>query len=98
MEKKSSRAQKANHDFSTGLTYTVFDNNGNLIYWEHQFGGWEESRFDKNNNLIFSTDSYGIEKRMKYDNNNNLIFSEMITVFEKSNKSWKKIEQIHLMG
>ena len=60
------------------------DTNGNLIYYENNYGFWEKKQFDQNNNEIYYENNYGYWEKSKFDKNNNQIY------FENSFEYWEK--------
>ena len=76
-------AQILKHDFSNG-DLSLYDSNGNEIYYENSNGYWIKYDYDINSNEIYYEDSKGYWIKQEYDSNNNCIY------YENSNG-----EQIH---
>ena len=47
------------HDFKKG-SLSLYDSNGNRIYFETSYGYWEKREYDSNGNKIYYEDSDGI--------------------------------------
>jgi hypothetical protein len=65
-----------------GYGYGIYDENGELIYWEEHDGFWEKSEYDKYGNRIYSEDSDGYWEKREYDEDGNIIY------FEDSDGIW----------
>ena len=66
---------------------SVYDTNGNHIYFEDSNGGyWYKHEYDEQGNNIYSEDSNGSWIKSEYDNQGNKIYSE------DSNGNWYKHE------
>ena len=78
-------AQLLKHDFKKG-SLSLYDSNGNKIYYENSDGYWRKSEYDSNNNRIYYEDSYGFWVKREYDSNGNEIYSE------NSDGYWRKSE------
>jgi len=78
-------AEKFNHNFENGI-FSLYDSNGNQIYYEHSDGFWVKREFDSNGNEIYATNSSGTWCKYEYDSNGNEIY------FENSKGYWCKEE------
>ncbi len=57
--------------------YSVYDINGNQIYFEDSSNGyWFKKEYDTNGNLIYIENSNGLWYKREYDSNGNLIYYE----------------------
>jgi len=65
---------------------SVYDNNGNKIYYEVIDGSWERRVYNKNDNKIYSENSDGSWSKYEYDQYDNE------TYHEASNGFWVKID------
>jgi YD repeat-containing protein len=65
---------------------TLYDDNGNEIYYEEPNGQWEKIEYDKNGNEIYWKDSDGYWSKKEYDKNGNLLY------YENSSGFWYKRE------
>jgi hypothetical protein len=67
-------AQLLKHDFSKG-NLSLYNSNGNLIYYEYSDGYWFKQEFDSNNNCIYLESSNGtiIGKRPKSSCNGKVV-------------------------
>jgi hypothetical protein len=65
---------------------SVYNTNGNRIYYETSNGYWVKYEYDTNGNKIYSEDSNGFWRKYEYDTNDNQIYSE------DSNGYWYKKE------
>jgi hypothetical protein len=65
---------------------SVYNTNGNRIYYETSNGSWVKYEYDTNGNKIYSEDSNGFWRKYEYDTNDNQIYSE------DSNGYWYKKE------
>jgi hypothetical protein len=52
-------AEQLKHDFKKG-SLSLYDSNGNRIYFETSYGYWEKREYDSNGNKIYYEDSDGI--------------------------------------
>ena len=64
----------------------VFNDNGEVIYYEDSNGEWFKQEFDDNGDEIYYEDSKGRWVKREYDDNGNEIY------FENSNGRWEKRE------
>ena len=64
----------------------IYNQNGNVIYYEDYVGFWQKYEYDKNGNIIYYEDSDGDWEKSEYDENRNLIYSE------RSDGYWIKSE------
>ena len=86
---------------------SVYDQNGNKIYYETSSGFWEKREYDTNGKLIYREDSNGYWAKYVYDQNGNRIYYEnsdgywakyeydtngKLIYFEKNNGFWVKYE------
>ena len=53
-------AQLLKHDFKSKGPLSLYDSNGNKIYYEHSNGYWEKREYDSNGNKIYFEASNGI--------------------------------------
>jgi len=68
--------QLLKHDFKTkGLLY-LYDNKGNLIYYEYSNGYWFKQEYDSIGNRIYFEDSNGYWDKSEYDTKGNVIYYE----------------------
>lgn len=90
--KMKTLAQKANHNFNTGL-YVIFDENGNEVYTENSNGYWIKHKYE-NNNVIYSKDSNGFWIEREYENNKVTYYAD------SSDGDWikRKIEEKKVGG
>ena len=51
-------AKQFNHDFSKG-DFKLFDENGNLVYFEDSEGYWAKREYDQNGNEVYYENSEG---------------------------------------
>ena len=60
-------AQLLKHDFKSKGSLFLYNDNGNIIYFEDSKGFWLKREFDSNNNQIYFEDSDGyiIDNRPK---------------------------------
>jgi YD repeat-containing protein len=85
----------------------VYDEQGNIIYFENSNGYWYKQEYNDQGNLIYYEDSDGYWYKKEYDNQGNQIYYENndgywvkseyndqgnIIYFENSNGVWKKYE------
>ena len=54
----------------------VYNQLGNVIYYETSYGHWQKKEYDDNGNLIYSKNSSGIWEKFEYDANGNEIYYE----------------------
>jgi hypothetical protein len=71
-------AQILKHDFSNG-DLSLYDSNGNEIYYENSNGYWFKREYDTNGNRIYYETSDGFWSKYDYDSNNNHIYLENST-------------------
>jgi len=64
----------------------IYDEYGNLIYYEHSDDHWEKWEHDERNNEIYYETSNGFWIKRKYDENGNEIY------YEDSDGYWEKYE------
>ena len=55
---------------------SVYDTNGNTIYYENSDGNWIKYEYDPNGNTIYSENSNGFWVKKEYDDNGNIIYWE----------------------
>ena len=55
---------------------SVYDSNGNNIYYEDSDGSWYKKEYDDNGNNIYYEDSDGSWHKKEYDDNGNNIYYE----------------------
>jgi len=79
-------AQLLKHDFKSKGLLSLYDSNGNRIYFEDSSGYWSKREFDANNNIIYYEYSNGRWYKYDYDSNGNQIY------LEDSNGYWVKQE------
>ena len=65
---------------------SVYDSNGNNIYYEYSDGYWSKREYDINGNKIYYEYSDGYWSKREYDNQGNRIYTE------HSDGSWVKQE------
>ena len=65
---------------------TIYDKNGEELYFEDSNGYWEKYEYDENGNNIYYEDSNGYWWKKEYDENNRR------TYYEKSDGYWVKYE------
>ena len=65
---------------------TVFNNQGNIIYFENSNGFWAKKEYNNQGNLIYHENSNGYWVKREYDEEGNK------TYHENSNGYWEKIE------
>ena len=58
----------------TEFPFRIFNEQGNIIYYEESNGYWFIQRYDKNNSIVYFDNSYGSWFEKKYDDNYHLIF------------------------
>ena len=68
-------AKKFNHDFKNG-NFSLYDSNGNEIYYETPTGSWYKSEYDSNGNEIFYEDSKGYWFKEEFDSNGKSTYYE----------------------
>ena len=68
-------AEKFNHDFEKG-DFSLYDSNGNRIYWEISEGFWWKSEYDSNGKEIYYVDSDGYWFKEEFDSNGSSIYYE----------------------
>ena len=68
-------AQLLKHDFSKG-DLSLYDSNGNEIYYEDSDGFQYKQEYDDNGNLIYYENSYGYWSKHDYDSNCNKTYYE----------------------
>ena len=56
--------------------HSIYNQNGNVIYYETSDGHWYKSEYDENEKRIYFEDSYGEWGKYEYDNNGNEIYFE----------------------
>jgi hypothetical protein len=56
--------------------YSVYDINGNRIYYEDNDGYWSKREYDTNGNQIYYEDSNGSWSKKEYDTNGSLTYRE----------------------
>ena len=56
--------------------HSVYDTNGNTIYYENSDGNWIKYEYDPNGNTIYSENSNGFWVKKEYDDNGNIIYWE----------------------
>ena len=67
--------------------YTVYNNNGNEIYFEDLDNGfWQKSEYDENGNLTYNEHDDGVWYKYEYDENGN------ITYYGSDDGDWEKRE------
>ena len=54
----------------------VYDEQGNLIYYEDSYGFWVKQEYDINGNIIYYENSNCYWRKWEYDINGNLIYYE----------------------
>ena len=69
------KGQRLNHDFTKG-DLTLYDVNGNLIYYESSTGYWFKQEYDSNSNQTYCEDSSGYWYKREYDTNGNETYFE----------------------
>ena len=69
-------AQVLKHDFKSKGTLSLYDSNGNRIYYENSDGYWVKREFDTNGNIIYCENSDGYWYKREYDSNGNEIYFE----------------------
>ena len=65
---------------------TVFNEQGNIIYFENSNGFWAKKEYNNQGNLIYHENSNGYWVKREYDEEGNK------TYHENSNGYWEKIE------
>ena len=65
---------------------SIYDTNGNKIYFEDSYGHWYKREYDTNGNEIYYENSSGDWSKWEYDTNGNIIY------YENSNGYWSKWE------
>ena len=60
----------------------VYDEKGNMIYYENSKGSWSKWEYDEKSNVIYREDSNGYWYRREHDEKGNEIY------FEESNGYW----------
>ena len=54
-------AEKFNHDFKCGgHNFSLYDSNGNEIYFETSTGFWFKKEYDSDGNLIYWENKHGV--------------------------------------
>ena len=68
-------AQLLKHDFKSKGNLSLYNSNGNLIYYEYSDGYWFKQEFDSNNNCIYleSSNGYIIDNRPKSSCNGKVV-------------------------
>jgi hypothetical protein len=66
--------------------FVVFDEQGNVIYYEYSDGYWVKREYDEKGNVIYYENSNGYWFKREYDEKGNKVF------FEDSNGYWEKRE------
>ena len=56
--------------------FSVYDSNGNKVYYENSNGLWIKREYDSNNNQVYFEDSDGYWSKREYDSNDNVVYSE----------------------
>ena len=64
----------------------IYTENGDDIYHENSYGGWEKREYDENGNMTYFHNSKGYWEKIEYDDNGNEIY------FENSDGYWVKKE------
>ena len=54
----------------------LYDDNGNVTYYEDSRGYWGKRQYDTHSNQIYYEDSSGLWTKYEYDDNNNEIYAE----------------------
>ncbi len=65
---------------------SIYDDNGNKIYYEDSYGFWIKQGYDQNGNQIYYERSDGFWEKWGYDENGNK------TYYERSDGLWIKYE------
>ncbi len=65
---------------------SIYDEYGNILYYENSNGLWIKYEYDNNGNQIYYEDSNGNWRKYEYDNNGNKVY------YENSNGFWRKSE------
>ena len=55
---------------------SVYDTQGNKIYYENSYGFWEKYKYDTNGNIIYYENSYGYWRKWEYDEQGKIIYYE----------------------
>ena len=55
---------------------SVYDDNGNEIYYENSNGNWVKKEYDTNNNEIYFEKNNGYWEKYEYNSNGNRIYYE----------------------
>ncbi len=55
---------------------TIYDEYGNILYYENSKGKWVKYEYDGNGNRIYLETSDGFWRKSEYDNNGNQIYYE----------------------
>ena len=56
--------------------FVVYDEKGNVIYFEDSNGYWSKRKYDEKDNVIYFEDSNGYWSKRKYDEKDNEIYFE----------------------
>ena len=85
-------AEQLKHDFKKG-SLSLYDSNGNRIYFETSYGYWEKREYDSNGNKIYFESSKGYWSKTEYDSNGKEIYFENSDgkIIDKRPKSTHKI-------
>ena len=65
---------------------SVYDTNGNKIYYEKSDGYWVKYEYDEQGNIIYFETSNGHWEKREYDTNGNQIYSETSTGYWEKNQ------------
>jgi hypothetical protein len=68
-------AELLKHDFKKGVL-SLYDSNGNKIYYEISNEFWSKYEYDSNDNVIYLEDSNGFWSKYEYDTNGKEIYWE----------------------
>jgi len=60
----------------TGLRVYIYDDKGDMIYYERSDGFWGRFKYDDKDNMIYNENSYGYWRKWEYDDRGNKIYTE----------------------
>jgi hypothetical protein len=79
-------AQLLKHDFKSKGSLFLYNDNGNIIYFEDSKGFWSKREYDTNGNEIYYETSNVYWWKQEFDSNGNRIYYEDSTGYIEDNR------------